>query len=89
MRGLTDRQLEIVRLVADGCSNREIAARLCVTVNTVRTHLKHIYNVVGASSRTALVANFARGDLLGMVKREPEKRRPEEMPQDERSIHPE
>jgi DNA-binding CsgD family transcriptional regulator len=78
MRGLTGQQQEIVRLVAEGYSNREIAARLCVTVNTVRTHLKHIYNVIGVSSRTVLAARAARGELFRMTEDEHRKRGPEE-----------
>jgi len=52
--GLTRRELDIVRAVVDGDSNREIAARLSISENTVKRHLLHIYNKVGASSRVEL-----------------------------------
>ncbi len=88
MRGLTDRQREIIRLVAEGHSNAEIAERLVVTVNTVRIHLKHIYNVLGVSSRTMLAAKAARGEIPGMAEGEPQERHPDPdkmLPEDRRT----
>ncbi|TCO49420.1 regulatory LuxR family protein [Kribbella antiqua] len=53
---LTSRQLELLRLVADGHSNTQIAHRLFVAEGTVRKHLENIYERLGVTSRTAAVA---------------------------------
>jgi non-specific serine/threonine protein kinase len=54
--GLTHRELEIVRLVAAGCSNREVAASLFISVPTVKRHLTTILAKLDLSSRSALTA---------------------------------
>jgi len=48
---LTPRELEVARLAAGGLSCREIAARLFLSVNTVKTHLEHVYDKLGARNR--------------------------------------
>ena len=53
---LTTRQLQLLRLVADGHSNTQIARRLFVAEGTVRKHLENIYERLGVTSRTAAVA---------------------------------
>ena len=53
---LTAREREIIRHVARGLTNREIAAQLVVSTNTVRSHLDHIYEKLGVHTRTAAVA---------------------------------
>ena len=50
-RILTPRELEIVRLVAEGLRNREIAERLTITEGTVKIHLHNIYEKLGVSGR--------------------------------------
>jgi DNA-binding CsgD family transcriptional regulator len=52
---LSDRELQVVRLVAAGLSNNEIADRLYISPRTVTTHLQHVYQRLGLASRTALV----------------------------------
>jgi HD-GYP domain-containing protein (c-di-GMP phosphodiesterase class II) len=62
--GLTDREVEILRLTARGQSRREIAQRLVVSESTVRTHLEHIYQKCGVSSRAAATLFAVEHDLL-------------------------
>jgi DNA-binding CsgD family transcriptional regulator len=54
--GLTPRQLEVLRLVAQGRTNREIAAALTLSEHTVARHLQNLYASLGVSSRTAASA---------------------------------
>lgn len=49
---LSERELEILKLVATGVSNKEIAQRLYISTNTVKVHLKNIFAKIGAVSRT-------------------------------------
>ncbi len=49
---LSDRELEILQCVIDGASNKEIAATLVISENTVKVHLRNIYTKLGVSSRT-------------------------------------
>jgi len=62
--GLTHRELEIVRAVVNGDTNREIAARLSISQNTVKRHLMHIFNKIGASNRVELALFAAHHRLL-------------------------
>jgi HD-GYP domain-containing protein (c-di-GMP phosphodiesterase class II)/DNA-binding CsgD family transcriptional regulator len=51
--GLSDREVEVLRLVARGMTNREIAASLVVSPRTAEHHVQHIYTKIGVSSRAA------------------------------------
>jgi len=62
-QSLTPSELEVVRHVAEGSSNAEIAERLYVSPNTVKTHLSHVYTKLDLSSRAELAAEAARRDL--------------------------
>ncbi|HCI81207.1 MAG TPA: hypothetical protein DHW02_16130 [Ktedonobacter sp.] len=53
---LSTREIEVLQLVADGLSNRDIANKLVVTQGTVKKHLEHIYNKLDVRSRTAALA---------------------------------
>jgi len=62
--GLTGRELEVLRLVADGLTNQAIAEKLFVSDHTVHRHLANILNKLSVSSRAAAVAQAARRGLL-------------------------
>jgi DNA-binding NarL/FixJ family response regulator len=53
--GLTARELEVVRLIAQGHSNTEIAAQLFVSEATVKTHINHIFSKLGARDRSQVI----------------------------------
>lgn len=53
--GITPRELEILELIAQGLSNREIADRVHVSENTVKTHLSRVFDKLGARRRTQAV----------------------------------
>jgi DNA-binding CsgD family transcriptional regulator len=55
---LTAQELAVARLVADGLSNRQVAAELFVSIKTVQFHLTHIYSKLGLSSRAELAARL-------------------------------
>jgi DNA-binding CsgD family transcriptional regulator len=62
--GITPRELEILTLVAQGFSNREIATQLFVSENTVKTHCARAFDKLGAARRTQAVQ---RGKELGLL----------------------
>jgi DNA-binding NarL/FixJ family response regulator len=61
---LTDRELDVLRLLGTGASNREIAKTLFVTEATVKTHLVHIFEKLGADSRARAVAIARESGIL-------------------------
>jgi LuxR family transcriptional regulator, maltose regulon positive regulatory protein len=61
---LSGRELEVLQLVAAGRSNREIAEELVVTLETVKKHLSHILDKLGAANRTQAVARARQLGLL-------------------------
>jgi LuxR family maltose regulon positive regulatory protein len=61
---LTGRELELLQLVADGLSNREIAARLFIALGTVKSHVHNIYGKLDAQNRAQAVA---RAKELGLI----------------------
>jgi DNA-binding CsgD family transcriptional regulator len=62
--GLTARELQVLRLVAGGKSNREIAAELFISDHTARRHLQNIFRKLGVSSRAAATAFAFQHDLV-------------------------
>ncbi|KQR86599.1 response regulator [Microbacterium sp. Leaf179] len=62
---LSAREIEVLRLVARGASNADVAAHLHITDATVKSHLAHVFSKLGVSSRTAAVSS-ARA--LGIVR---------------------
>ena len=64
--GLSQREVEVLRLVAAGKSNREIADALCISLNTVATHVRNILTKTGTANRTEAAAYALRhGQVLG------------------------
>jgi LuxR family maltose regulon positive regulatory protein len=61
---LSERELEVLQLVAEGLTNQEIATRLFLTLNTVKVHTRNIYGKLGVNNRTQAVA---RARDLGML----------------------
>jgi ATP/maltotriose-dependent transcriptional regulator MalT len=61
---LSNRELEVLRLVADGASNRIAAKRLFISEASIKTHLLHIYGKLGVRDRAAAVAEAYRRGLL-------------------------
>jgi DNA-binding CsgD family transcriptional regulator len=57
---LTPTECDVVRLVSEGLANNDIATRLFVSPRTVQTHLTHVYNKLGLTSRVQLVQEAAR-----------------------------
>jgi DNA-binding NarL/FixJ family response regulator len=62
--GLTERQVEVLRLVAQGLSNREIAERLVISRRTAEHHVQDVYLRIGVSSRAAAALFAMQHDLL-------------------------
>ncbi len=62
---LTERELDVLRLVASGATNREIAKQLFISETTVKTHLLHLYVKLAVRDRaSAVAAGYSRGLLL-------------------------
>lgn len=61
---LSSREIEVLRLVASGCSNTEVAHRLFLSETTVKSHLAHIYSKLDVSSRTAAVSAARQRGIL-------------------------
>ena len=63
---LSDREQEILGLVAEGLSNQEIAERLIISITTVKTHVGNIFNKLGVTNR---IQAIARAEGLGLLPR--------------------
>ncbi|MFZ4779891.1 MAG: response regulator transcription factor, partial [Terrimicrobiaceae bacterium] len=68
---LSTREKEILQHLAQGYSNKEIAAKLEISVSTVRTHIEHIYEKLRVHCRTQAAAKYLA---------EPELRKPDKVP---------
>jgi DNA-binding NarL/FixJ family response regulator len=64
-QNLTDRELEVLQLIVNGCSNAEIAHSLYITVGTVKTHVRNILNKLSADDRTQAAVRALRSGLVG------------------------
>jgi DNA-binding NarL/FixJ family response regulator len=61
---LTNREREILALLADGLVNKQIAARLGISTNTVKTHLELLFDKLGVATRAEAVATGVKRGLL-------------------------
>jgi LuxR family transcriptional regulator, maltose regulon positive regulatory protein len=61
---LTRRELEVLRLLAAGTPNRAIAEQLVVTLDTVKSHVTHIFDKLGVTNRTQAVSRARELGLL-------------------------
>jgi two-component system, NarL family, response regulator LiaR len=62
--GISKREHEVLELMAEGCSNQEIADRLFVSVNTVKTHSSNLFSKLGVSRRTQAIQKAKRLRLI-------------------------
>lgn len=70
---LSKREIDVLRCLADGSSNKEIAAALFISENTVKVHLRNVYTKLGVSSRTeAAKVAIQQGVIASHIKPEPE-----------------
>ena len=61
---LSEREIEVLRLIASGCSNKEIARELILAIGTVKRHTANIFNKLDVRNRTEAVARARELDLL-------------------------
>jgi LuxR family transcriptional regulator, maltose regulon positive regulatory protein len=64
IESLSERELEVLRLIAEGLANQEIANRLYLSLHTIKVHARNIFNKLGVKNRTQAVA---RGKALGIL----------------------
>ena len=62
---LSPREIEVLRLVADGATNQAAARKLLISQTTIKTHLLHIYTKLGVRDRASAVATAYKRGLLG------------------------
>jgi two-component system NarL family response regulator len=68
--GLTSRETDVLQLLAQGCCNKSIARELGIGVGTVKTHVKGLFDKLGATARTHAVVLATRRGLVGDTQRE-------------------
>jgi DNA-binding NarL/FixJ family response regulator len=66
---LSQRELEVLALIADGATNREAAAKLFVSEATVKTHLLHVFAKLGVDDRTAAVVAALERGIIALPRR--------------------
>jgi two-component system, NarL family, response regulator LiaR len=63
--GLSNREIEVLQLMAEGCSNQEIAEKLFVSLNTIKTHSSRLFEKLDVKRRTQAVEKAKRLRLIG------------------------
>jgi LuxR family maltose regulon positive regulatory protein len=61
---LSEREVQVLRLIADGATNKEIADELVLTVNTVKRHISNIFGKLEVSNRAQAIARARQLNLL-------------------------
>jgi DNA-binding NarL/FixJ family response regulator len=64
---LTDREIDVLRLVAQGASNSDVSEKLGVTINTIKTHLKHIFDKLQIDNRTQAATYALKTGLVSSL----------------------
>lgn len=64
MNELSEREVDVLRVLATGASNKEIAKELYISVNTVKVHLRNIYTKLGIQCRVQAVTYAIKNNLL-------------------------
>lgn len=64
LEAITDRELELLRLIGAGLDNKQLADELLISVSTVKWHLHNVYGKIGVKSRTAAAAHARRMSLI-------------------------
>jgi DNA-binding CsgD family transcriptional regulator len=62
--GLSRREIEVLRLLADGCSSREIASQLFISARTAEHHVQHVYTKIGVTGRAAATRWAVEHDVV-------------------------
>ncbi|MCJ7653212.1 MAG: response regulator transcription factor [Actinobacteria bacterium] len=62
--GISNREMEVLQLLSEGKTNKEIARSLFISEQTVKTHLAHIFDKLGTSDRTGTVAKALRNGIV-------------------------
>ena len=61
---LTEREVDVLNLIAKGCSNQEISDNLCISLNTVKTHIKNIFQKLEVEDRTQAAMKAVKEELI-------------------------
>lgn len=61
---LTDREIDVLKLLVEGCSNKEISARLIVSLETVKSHMQHIFEKLRVADRTQAALKAIKEGIL-------------------------
>lgn len=64
-KGISQREFEVLQLMAKGCSNQEIADKLFISLNTVKTHTSNLFQKLDVRRRTQAIEYAKRDGLLG------------------------
>nr|NJM00863.1 hypothetical protein [Desulfobacula sp.] len=62
--GLTHREMEVLKLIAQGYTNNEISGMLFISPHTVKSHMIHIFNKLGVNDRTQAAVTATRSELI-------------------------
>ena len=63
---LSDREVEVLKLVTAGCSNKDISDRLCISERTVKNHLSNIFKKIDCNDRTQAAVFCIRNGLVSL-----------------------